>query len=184
MPHRGADAYNLDPLGDGILRAQGGWKLPIDATDLRRVMGYFATGVTVVTSMIDGRPCAMTANSVCSVSLDPPLVMFCAELASETRRGVQQSGFFAINILDERSERTSRMFAARGPKAFDGIGFHAEDTGAPVFDEALAWVDCRVYAEYEGGDHVIVLGMIERGDAMSEGKPLVFYRGGYHTLGA
>lgn len=158
--------------------------MPIDATELRRVMGHFATGVTVVTSVLDGRPCGMTANSVTSVSLDPPLVLFCADLGSETRRGVQQSGGFAINILDERHERISRSFATRGPKSFDGIGFRTEVTGSPLLDDALAWMDCRVYAEYEGGDHSLVLGLIERADALSEGSPLIFYRGGYHTLGA
>jgi 3-hydroxy-9,10-secoandrosta-1,3,5(10)-triene-9,17-dione monooxygenase reductase component len=157
--------------------------MPIDASELRRVMGHFATGVTVVTSMIDGRPCAMTANSVASVSLDPPLVMFCPENGSETRRGVRQSGYFAINVLNEAAERISRDFSARGPKTWDGIGYHAESTGAPVFDDSLAWLDCTVFAEYPGGDHVIVVGEIVAADAAAEGKPLLFYRGGYHSLG-
>ncbi len=155
----------------------------IDATDLRRVMGYFATGVTVVTAMTDGRPSAMTANSVTSVSLEPPLVLFCADLESDTLRSVRASGAFAINILDEREERISRVFATRGPKSFQGVGFRSEATGSPVLDDALAWVDCRVFAEHEAGDHSLVLGAIERADARAEGKPLIFYRGGYHTLG-
>ncbi|MCA1832424.1 MAG: flavin reductase family protein [Actinomycetota bacterium] len=158
--------------------------MPIDASELRRVMGHFATGVTVVTSMLDGRPCAMTANSVASVSLSPPLVMFCPDNESETRRGVEQSGFFAINILEEGSERISRDFSARGPKIWDGIGFHAEETGAPVFEDSLAWVDCSVFAQYPGGDHLIVVGEILRADAHAHGNPLLFYRGGYHTLGS
>jgi 3-hydroxy-9,10-secoandrosta-1,3,5(10)-triene-9,17-dione monooxygenase reductase component len=155
----------------------------IDATDLRRVMGYFATGVTLVASMSDGRPSAMTANSVTSVSLDPPLVLFCADRNSDTLRAVRASKAFAINILDEREERISRVFATRGPKSFQGIGFRSEATGSPVLEDALAWLDCRVHAEHEAGDHVLVLGVIERADARSEGKPLIFYRGGYHSLG-
>jgi flavin reductase (DIM6/NTAB) family NADH-FMN oxidoreductase RutF len=147
-------------------------------------MGHFATGVAVVTSMIDGRPCAMTANSVTSVSLDPPLVLFCGIEGSDTLNGVRESKFFAINILNEHAERVSRSFATRGPKDFEGIGFRTELTGAPVLDEALAWVDCTVQAEHPGGDHVIVVGVIERADAVDDGKPLVFYRGGYHSLGA
>jgi 3-hydroxy-9,10-secoandrosta-1,3,5(10)-triene-9,17-dione monooxygenase reductase component len=157
--------------------------MPIDGTDLRRVMGHFATGVAVVTSVVDGRPCAMTANSVASVSLDPPLVLFCCETASDTMRGVQESKIFAVNVLSETAERVSRTFATRGPKKFDGIGYRTEHTGAPIFDEALAWADCTVYAQVEAGDHVIVVGLIERADAAPEGKPLLFYRGGYHTLG-
>lgn len=155
----------------------------VEAAELRRVMGHFATGVTVVTSMVEGRPCAMTANSVTSVSLCPPLVLFCPDKGSETLRGVQESRFFAINILDESAERISRSFAARGPKPFDGIGYRREKTGAPILDGALAWVDCSVHAEYDGGDHVIAVGLVEAADALTEGKPLVFYRGGYHTLG-
>jgi 3-hydroxy-9,10-secoandrosta-1,3,5(10)-triene-9,17-dione monooxygenase reductase component len=158
--------------------------MPIDANELRRVMGHFATGVTVITSVIEGRPCAMTANSVASVSLDPPLVLFCGDNNSETLRGVQESKFFAISILGDHGERVSRSFATRGPKDFDGIGFRAELTGAPVLDEALAWLDCSVWAEFDAGDHVIVVGRVERADAADEGKPLLFYRGGYHTLGA
>ena len=147
-------------------------------------MGYFATGVTVVTSKIDGRPCAMTANSVSSLSLDPPLVMFCPDNESETKRGVEQSGFFAINILAEGGERISRDFSARGPKTWDGIGFRTEVTGAPVFEDALAWLDCTVFAQYPGGDHVIVVGEAVKVDAAPHGNPLLFYRGGYHTLGS
>lgn len=158
--------------------------MPIDANELRRVMGHFATGVTVVTSKIEGRPCAMTANSVASVSLDPPLVLFCGDGDSETLRGVLQSKFFAISILSEHGERISRTFATRGPMDFQGIGFRTELTGAPVLDDALAWVDCTVHAQFDAGDHVIVVGVIERADALDEGKPLLFYRGGYHSLGA
>lgn len=157
--------------------------MAIDGTDLRRVMGHFATGVAVVTSVVEGRPAAMTANSVASVSLEPPLVLFCGETTSDTLRGVQESKFFAINILTEKAERVSRTFATRGPKVFDGIGYRTERTGAPIFDEALAWADCTVWASWEAGDHVIVVGLIERADAAPEGKPLLFYRGGYHTLG-
>lgn len=158
--------------------------MPIDGSELRRVMGFFATGVTVVTSVIRERPCAMTANSVTSLSLEPPLVLFCADPDSETRKGVAESGFFAINILDERAERMSRNFATRGQKNFDGIGFRAETTGAPILEEALAWLDCVVHAEYDGGDHVIVIGLIEAADAAPEGKPLLFFRGGYHSFGS
>src|ERR1051326_9193324 len=128
--------------------------MAIDGTDLRRVMGHFATGVAVVTSVSDGRPAAMTANSVASVSLEPPLVLFCGETNSDTLRGVQESKFFAINVLNEKAERVSRTFATRGPKVFDGIGYRTEHTGAPIFDEALAWADCSLWASWEAGDHV------------------------------
>jgi 3-hydroxy-9,10-secoandrosta-1,3,5(10)-triene-9,17-dione monooxygenase reductase component len=158
--------------------------MAIEPSDLRRVMGHFATGVTVVTSTIEGRPCAMTANSVASVSLDPPLILFCGDVNSETLRGVSESKSFAVNILNEHSESISRAFATRGPKSLDGIGYRTEHTGSPVFDDALAWADCTVHSSHDAGDHVIVVGLIERADAVDGGKPLLFYRGGYHSLGA
>lgn len=145
-------------------------------------MGHFATGVTVVASMLDGAPCGMTANAITSVSLDPPLLLFCAEHTSDTLKGINQSGFFAVSILDQTYERLSRRFAAIGAKSLEGIAWRTETTGAPVLEDALGWLDCTVWASYEGGDHTIVVGVVEAADA-HEGKPLVFYRGGYHFLG-
>lgn len=156
--------------------------MPIEGLELRRVMGHFATGVTIVTSRLDGEPCAMTANSVTSVSLDPPLVLWCALATSVTLQGVRQSRYFAVNILDASKEQLARSFSVKGKKTFAGVGHHSAKSGAPVLEDCLAWLDCSVYAEYEGGDHVIILGRVEEAAVVGSGGPLIFYRGGYHRL--
>jgi flavin reductase (DIM6/NTAB) family NADH-FMN oxidoreductase RutF len=156
--------------------------MPIVGAELRRVMGFFVTGVTVITTLLDDEPWAMTANSVTSVSLDPPLMLFCGDLNSVTLKAVQEGGFFAVSILDASQEGLARQFAAKGPKSFDGIGYRLAKCGAPVLEHCLAWLDCTVYADYDGGDHRIIIGRVEDAGVGESPGPLVFYRGGYHAL--
>lgn len=156
--------------------------MPIDPSDLRRVMGHFATGVALITSTLEGEPAGMSVNSLTSVSLDPPLVLFCADLRSDTLRGVRESGVFAVNVLAEGDEKLSRRFAVKGPQKFSGVAVRAGVTGAPILDGALAWIECRVEGVHPGGDHVIVVGLVQEAGAR-EGEPLVFYRGEYRALG-
>lgn len=153
----------------------------IDTSEFRRVMGHFATGVTVVTTLRgDGSPCGLTASAVCSVSLDPTLVLVCVEKASDSHDCIAGAGVYAVNVLPEtRGETLARRFAGSDvTEKFVGVAFHAESTGAPVLDDALAWVDCRVRETIPGGDHTVFLGEVVAGDAV-EGTPLLYYRGGY-----
>jgi flavin reductase (DIM6/NTAB) family NADH-FMN oxidoreductase RutF len=153
----------------------------IDGAEFRRVLGHFATGVAVVTSRTtDGRPCGLTVNSLSSVSLDPTLVLVCVEKGAESHACILERGFYAVNVLEEaRGETLSRRFATWGiGDKFQGVAYHEETTGAPVLDDALAWMDCRVREAFSGGDHTIFLGEVIAADAR-EGTPLVYYRGGY-----
>lgn len=153
----------------------------IDGSEFRRVLGHFATGVAIVTSRhADGRPCGLTVNAACSVSLEPTLVLVCIERSADSHGCIEAAGYYAINVLDERrGETLSRRFATWGAgDKFRGVAYHEEATGAPVLEDALAWVDCRVVAAYPGGDHTIFLGEVLAADAR-EGTPLVYYRGGY-----
>jgi flavin reductase (DIM6/NTAB) family NADH-FMN oxidoreductase RutF len=153
----------------------------IDASEFRRVMGHFATGVAVVTSVRgDGGPCGLTASAVCSVSLAPTLVLVCVEKDADTHDCIGRAGFFAVNVLaGGRGETLARRFAGDDvADKFSGVAFRREHTGAPVLDEALAWVDCRVAERLPGGDHTVFMGEVLGGDAV-EGTPLVYYRGGY-----
>jgi flavin reductase (DIM6/NTAB) family NADH-FMN oxidoreductase RutF len=153
----------------------------LDPIELRRVMGHFATGVTVVTAAEagTGRPYGLTANAVASVSLEPPLVLACVEVGSDTHPHIRRAGAFAISILAAGQETLARRFAAQEvAEKFSGVGYRREVTGAPVLEDALAWVDCRLWAEYLGGDHTIFVGEVLAGDAR-DGAPLIFYRGGY-----
>lgn len=144
-------------------------------------MGHFATGVTVVTTVKgDGEPCGLTASAVCSVSVNPVLVLVCVEHGADSHDCIVAAGRFAVNILgEEGGETLSRRFATYEVEdKFRGVAFREESTGAPVLEGALAWLDCRVAQAVEAGDHTIFLGEVVAGDAR-EGTPLVYYRGGY-----
>ena len=157
--------------------------MPLEAAEFRRIMGHWTTGVAVVASVTpDGVPRGLTANAVASVALQPPLVLACVERCADTHDCIITSRFFSISILSQASENTARRFAAdNSADKFRGIAYHAETTGAPVLDDALAWVDCRVRDVYDGGDHSIVVGEVLAGDAF-EAEPLAYYRSGYHRL--
>ena len=156
----------------------------IDQATMRMVLGHFATGVTVITAMADGEPVGIAANSFTSVSLDPPLVLFCAGKASSTWPLMQKSAAFAVNVLGEHQEDISRLFASKNADRFAGVGYHAAATGSPVLTGALAYLDCRIHAEHDAGDHVIVVGRVVELGVMDESSPLLFFRGGYHKLAA
>lgn len=155
--------------------------MALDPIELRRVMGHFATGVTVVaaTDAATGRPYGLTANAVASVSLEPPLVLACVEAESDTHPRIRATGAFAISVLAADQESLARRFAEwAAVDKFRTVAYRREVTGAPVLEDALAWVDCRLWAEYPGGDHTIFVGEVLAGDARA-GAPLIFYRGGY-----
>ena len=153
----------------------------IDPSQFRRVMGHFAAGVAVVTTLRDdGLPAGLTVSAISSVSLNPTLVLVCVDRASESHRSLQGSGVFAINVLEEgEGETLARRFGTSlGDDKFTGVAFHPERTGAPVLDSALAWLDCRVRDAHPAGDHTIFVGEVEAAETR-EGTPLLYYRGGY-----
>jgi 3-hydroxy-9,10-secoandrosta-1,3,5(10)-triene-9,17-dione monooxygenase reductase component len=150
-----------------------------DEARFRQVLGHFATGVTVVTCVSGGHPLGLSVNSFTSVSLEPPLVAFCVTRSSATWPRMRDAGAFCVNVLAEDQEDMSRTFAARGPDRFLGVGWWPAPSGAPVLAGVLAWVDCTVEAEHPAGDHVIVVGRVAGMGLSREGRPLLFYRGGY-----
>ena len=121
----------------------------------------------------------LAVNSFTSVSLRPPLVAFCVARSSGTWPSLREAGTFCVNILAEDQEAISRVFATSGLDRVQGVGWRAAPSGAPVLAGVLAWIDCTVDAEYEAGDHLIVVGRVRELDLGHEGRPLVFYRGGY-----
>src|SRR6266478_373146 len=185
--------------------------MAIETNFFRQVMGRFATGVTVVTTRSDKGLSGLTVNSFCSVSLDPPLVLICIDLTSNTLPYIRESGSFAVNILTDRQEHLSRCFATPSQERhehFCHASYHVVATGSRVIDGALAFIDTRVVAEYPGGDHVIFIGQVEalgfaeqvifadetreqystsagyNGNAPLEDKaaPLAYYRGQYRHI--
>ena len=150
-----------------------------DQDAFRRTLGQFATGVTIITAVSDGEPAGVAANSFTSVSLDPPLVLFCVARTSTTWPRIEKARKFAVNILGEHQEELSRLFATKGADRFKHLNYSPYRTGSPVIHDALAFVDCETVAEHDAGDHVIVVGRVVKLGYASEGKPLLFYRGGY-----
>jgi 3-hydroxy-9,10-secoandrosta-1,3,5(10)-triene-9,17-dione monooxygenase reductase component len=143
------------------------------------VLGRFATGVTVVTGMAAGDPIGLAVNSFTSVSLQPALVAFCVARSSRTWPRLRATGTFCVNILAADQEALSRAFAGHPPDRFLGVGWRPGRSGVPILAGVLAWIECTVDAEHEAGDHIIVVGRVEELDVERDGRPLVFYRGGY-----
>ncbi len=157
--------------------------MPIEKNELRRVMGHFATGVTIITTRDeDGHPFGLTANAVSSVSLVPPLMLICVDKKADTYPYFARSGVFTVNILAEGQESLSRKFATSGIEKFEGIGYHKNELDCAVIDDAVGHLDCRIVQSIDAGDHTIYLGEVDAADA-SDGPPLMFFRGGYHKLG-
>jgi flavin reductase (DIM6/NTAB) family NADH-FMN oxidoreductase RutF len=156
--------------------------MAFDPVIQRRIMGRFATGVTVIaTRDASGQYGGMTANAVASLSLEPPLVLVAVDRRAQTHLVLTQTRCFVMNVLTADQEHLSRRFALPGPKDYSDIPLTTAETGAPVFTEALAWVDCRVTDILAGGDHDIFVGEIVAGDAR-EGQPLLYYTGKYRRL--
>lgn len=158
--------------------------MSVDPAVFRQVMGRFATGVTVVTTALGERRAGITVNAFCSVSLDPPLVLICVEQSNYTHDLLTEAGCFAVNFLTSRQADVSRCFAAPGDEkltSFCGVATHTVATGAPVFDECLAFVDCRLVAVYPGGDHSIIIGRVEALGG-GEATPLLYYQARYGRL--
>jgi 3-hydroxy-9,10-secoandrosta-1,3,5(10)-triene-9,17-dione monooxygenase reductase component len=155
--------------------------VPDDAR-FRTVLGHFATGVTIITAMDGTEPVGLAANSFTSLSLDPPLVLFCVAYSSTTWPRIEAAGKFAVNVLGEEHEEVSRRFATRGVDKFASTAWHTGVSGSPVLDDAIAYVDCRFEAEHPGGDHKIVVGRVLDVDVVDGARPLLFYRGGYRRM--
>jgi flavin reductase (DIM6/NTAB) family NADH-FMN oxidoreductase RutF len=154
--------------------------MAVEAAEFRRVMGHWPTGVSIVAAQKAGAfPCGLTANAFCSVSLEPPLVLVCVEKSADTHHCIAEAGAFSVSVLASDQERLARHFAAWDViRKFEGVAYHAEQTGAPILDDALAWVDCRMWARHEAGDHTIYIGEVVAADARDR-SALVYYRGGY-----
>ncbi len=158
------------------------------ASRFRDVLGIFATGVTVVTSVWEGTPVGMTCQSFSSVSLDPPLVMFCPAVTSRAWPLMQRAGFFCVNVLSADQRELADGMATKGQQKFADVAWEPASSGAPVLEGVLAHVDCTVERVHEAGDHVIVVGRVQElntGDGSGNdgsGAPLIFHRGAYARL--
>lgn len=151
----------------------------IDPRDLRKALGAFMTGVTVVTTLDgDGAPRGLTANSFTSVSLDPPLVLFCIAKTAATCPVFTAAAQFAVNILTEDQREVSSTFASRVEDRFATGDWRPGETGSPVLAGAAAWLDCRMHDQVDAGDHLILIGRVVAYE-YSSANPLGYFRGNY-----
>jgi flavin reductase (DIM6/NTAB) family NADH-FMN oxidoreductase RutF len=150
--------------------------------DLRLVMGRYATGAAIITATEAGTPCGLAVNSLTSVSLDPPLILFCPSKRSTTWPSIERAGAFAVNILGDDHEHLCRAFAGSGGDRFAGVSFAWSPTGNPILDDVIAHLDCAIDAVHDAGDHFIAVGRVLSLARRRDGRPLIFYDGRYHRL--
>lgn len=148
----------------------------VDAGEMRRVMGHFATGVTIVTGNDDGEPVGFACQSFTSVSLAPPLVLFCPSHSSRSWPRIQRAGAFSVNVLAEDQLELCRAFASGADDKFTGLLWHQTPWG-PSLDNVLATVHCDVDSVVAAGDHDIVIGRVRELVTHRRAAPLVFFRG-------
>ncbi|PSR37904.1 MAG: flavin reductase [Sulfobacillus thermosulfidooxidans] len=150
----------------------------------RKTMGHFATGVSVILAELTPDLHAMTANSLTSVSLDPPLILVSVDHNARMHTAMTLGAPFTVNILKASQSQLSTRFANPHPPAnlFENLTLIPAPHGIPYLAAALAYIACRVEAIYPGGDHSVVLGRVEDMAVLSEDPPLLFYQGQYRTL--
>ena len=154
----------------------------VDSAQFRQLLGRFATGVTgLPTRTPDGQPIGMTASSVASVSLLPPLLLVSVSHEHEMHAALQSSRHFALNVLAADQEAISRRFAVDHPDRFSGIGYRLSEYGIAILDGVLASIECEKHAQVPGGDHTVVFGLVV-GGTVTDRSPLLYYRGGYASM--
>ena len=154
----------------------------VDPEAMREVLGHFASGVTVVTAVTDEGPIGFTCQSFSSLSLDPPLIAFAPARTSRTWRQLREIGRFCVNVLAEGQDAVSQIFARSGTDKFVGVPWTPSAHGSPVLDAVVAWIDGELWAEYDGGDHTIVVARVLDLGAHPDRRPLLFHRGAYGLL--
>jgi flavin reductase (DIM6/NTAB) family NADH-FMN oxidoreductase RutF len=146
-------------------------------------MGFWATGVSVITAQAGEGPAGATANAFTSLSLTPPLALVCFDISSRTLHAVRESERFCVNMLSAGQEEVSRLFATKlSQEEKFAAAPHRLEHGAPVLDGCIAWLVCALESEVRRGDHVVAIGEAIAGDLDSGGQPLLFYRGSYLSL--
>ncbi|MER7700083.1 flavin reductase family protein [Streptomyces sp. NPDC096095] len=152
---------------------------PVAPEEFRRVLGHFASGVTVITARDAAGPAGFACQSFASLSLDPPLVSFMVSRTSTTWPRIARAGAFCVNVLGAGQGPLCRGFAVSGADKFAGVAYAEAPATGPLLDSVPAWIDCRVHAVHTGGDHLIVVGRVEALGAVEEAEPLLFHRGAF-----
>lgn len=156
--------------------------MPVSQKLFRKVLGHFATGVTVVTTrQRSGSPWGFTVNSFTSVSLEPPLILLCVGRGADSFQVMAKAKYFAVNFLSEKQVELSRRFASKSPDRFSNVPCSDGAHGSPLIAGCLGFVECKKVASHLHGDHTIIIGEVLEAK-VDGGNPLVFYRGSYARL--
>ena len=155
-----------------------------DPRAFRNALGHYASGITIITSEVDGVPIGLTCQSFYSVSLEPPLVSFSVATSSTTYPLIRETGKFAVNVLSNSQTPVSTQFSRSGTDKWAGIDWVPSAGGNPLIHDTLMWLDCTIEEEVRAGDHEIVIGRVH---SMSPaewhtGEPLLFFKGKYRQL--
>lgn len=155
----------------------------VTGEEFRRVVGSFATGVTIITTTTeDGEPIGLTANSFSSVSLDPPLVLFSMARKLHSHKAFESSKHFSISVLHEGQLPLAKQFAVALGEKWKDVEFEMGAFGCRLIAQAAATLECEKYASYDGGDHVIYVGRVLKIEANNEKNPLLFWRGKFGKI--
>ena len=156
--------------------------MSVSPDEFRNLLGRFPSGVTVVTTTgPDGSDQGMTVSAFCSVSLEPPLVLICIEKTASVYQALTASSGFVVNVLSANQEQLARRFSIIDIDRFEGVGYSRSSKGFAILDDVLGVIECNRVSSHEAGDHTIIVGEVEGGRA-ENGKPLLYYRGGYAQL--
>ena len=154
-----------------------------DQSEFRHALGKFATGITVVTTHgKDQQPVGITVNSFTSVSLEPPLVLWCLDLGAYCHNEFANCKDFAIHVLHEKQEAVSRTFAEYNTDKFAKLDWHMGELGSPVLEDCAVCLQCSTYEIYPGGDHIIIVGRVEIIDSFKNTQPIIYHGGNYRFL--
>ncbi|HDS1794286.1 flavin reductase family protein [Pseudomonas putida] len=158
----------------------------IEPLSFREALGHYASGITVITSLIDGNPIGFTCQSFYSVSISPPLVSFSVMSSSASYPGIRSAGRFAVNILSGEQVGVSNQFARKGTDKWQGVDWQVSPLGNPVIAGSLHWLDCEIHAEHAAGDHLIVVGEVKALNVHNAvaTQPLLYFKGQYCNLAA
>ena len=157
-----------------------------DAAAFRDALSRFASGVTIVTTRCDGEPHGLTVSAFCSLTVEPPRVLVCLADTTESKPLVARSGVFAVHVLGRASARLGALFARSGTQSgdpFAGLRTSSAQTGSPILEDCLVWLDCRVEASYAAGDHTVFVGaVVALGRGADHSEPVVYCERSWRLL--
>ena len=156
----------------------------IEPLSFREALGHYASGITVITSHIDGEPIGFTCQSFYSVSTSPPLVSFSVMASSASYPKIRQAGRFVVNILSGEQAGISNQFARKGTDKWHAVEWQQSPLGNPIIAGSLHWLDCKIHAEHAAGDHLIVIGEVKALSlqATAVTQPLLYFKGQYCNI--